>query len=124
MNPVVSTSSTSVRNKARATCRLVISRSAGGTPISSCGGTELRGSYIDFISSYCDSWCERCAFTGRCSHYAIKVATAMCDGDVAVALELAVGTPPPKDDAERQQRQAFSELFENCEPAKEDMEQF
>jgi hypothetical protein len=24
--------------------------------------------YIDLISSYCDSWCERCALTERCSH--------------------------------------------------------
>ena len=25
----------------------------------------MRGRYIDFISAYCDSWCERCAFTDR-----------------------------------------------------------
>ena len=43
---------------------------------------------IDFISAYCDSWCERCAFTTRCSHYAVKVATEMCDGDFAAAIEL------------------------------------
>jgi hypothetical protein len=35
---------------------------------------------IDFISDYCDRWCERCAFTTRCSSYAVRAATAMCDG--------------------------------------------
>lgn len=49
--------------------------------------------YIDFISAYCDRWCERCAFTGRCSAYAVRMATAMCDGDVRAGLELAVGSP-------------------------------
>lgn len=49
---------------------------------------------IDFISSYCDRWCERCAYTSRCSAYACEVATAMC-GDFAQGLELAVGTPHP-----------------------------
>jgi hypothetical protein len=29
---------------------------------------------IDFISAYCDRWCERCAFTERCSVFAVKVA--------------------------------------------------
>ena len=49
--------------------------------------------YIDFISAYCDSWCERCAFTERCSHFAVTSALAMCDGNVEAALELAVGPP-------------------------------
>ena len=48
---------------------------------------------IDFISAYCDRWCERCAFTERCAVYACTVATAMCDGDLAAGLELAVGVP-------------------------------
>lgn len=43
---------------------------------------------IDFISAYCDRWCERCAFTLRCSTYAVEVATAMCDGDVRAGPEL------------------------------------
>jgi hypothetical protein len=51
---------------------------------------------IDFISSYCDRWCERCAYTSRCSAYACDVAVAMC-GDFAQGLELAVGTPLPVD---------------------------
>jgi hypothetical protein len=49
--------------------------------------------YIDFISAYCDSWCERCAFTERCSNFAVKSALAMCDGDMKAAIELAVGPP-------------------------------
>jgi hypothetical protein len=51
---------------------------------------------IDFISSYCDRWCERCAYTARCSAYACEVAVAMC-GDFVQGLELAVGTPHPVD---------------------------
>ena len=51
---------------------------------------------IDFISSYCDRWCERCAYTSRCSAYACEVAAAMC-GDFAQGLELAIGTPHPVD---------------------------
>ena len=47
--------------------------------------------YIDFISAYCDSWCERCAFTQRCSHFAVTSALAMCDSDVTAAMELAIG---------------------------------
>ena len=50
---------------------------------------------IDFISAYCDGWCERCAFTERCSHYAVKVAESMCDGDLNAAMELAIGAPQP-----------------------------
>jgi hypothetical protein len=55
-------------------------------------GTER----VDFISAYCDRWCERCAFTERCSAYACQVAIAMC-GDVAGGIELAVGVPQPVD---------------------------
>jgi hypothetical protein len=49
--------------------------------------------YIDFISAYCDKWCERCAFTERCSHFAVSAAQTMCDGDVGAAIELAIGPP-------------------------------
>jgi hypothetical protein len=48
--------------------------------------------HIDFISSYCDRWCERCGFTSRCATFAAEAAIAMC-GDVEEGLELAVGTP-------------------------------
>lgn len=49
--------------------------------------------YIDFISAYCDNWCERCAFTDRCSHFAVQSAIGMCDGDFEKAIELAIGQP-------------------------------
>jgi hypothetical protein len=48
---------------------------------------------IDFISAYCDSWCELCPFTDRCSAFACKAAIAMC-GDAEEGIELAVGRPP------------------------------
>lgn len=47
--------------------------------------------YIDFISTYCDSWCERCTFTERCSHFALTSALVMCDSDRHAAIELAIG---------------------------------
>jgi hypothetical protein len=49
--------------------------------------------YIDFISTYCDRWCERCPLTDRCSQFAIKVAAQMCEGDFDAAMELAIGPP-------------------------------
>jgi hypothetical protein len=49
---------------------------------------------IDFISAYCDRWCERCTYTARCSAFAAEAAIAMC-GDVEEGLELAVGRPHP-----------------------------
>jgi len=49
---------------------------------------------IDFISAYCDRWCERCGFTDRCSAYACQIAIAMC-GDEEAGIELAVGRPQP-----------------------------
>ncbi len=52
---------------------------------------------IDFISSYCDRWCDRCAYTSRCSAFAVDLAIGMC-GDFREALELAVGTPAPERD--------------------------
>ena len=57
---------------------------------------------IEFISAYCDRWCERCAFTTLCSAYAVHAALAMCDGDFAAAIELAVGASPDSDQAGRQ----------------------
>src|SRR2546426_11198766 len=52
----------------------------------------MNGDRIDFISSYCDRWCERCVFTSRCSLFAVQAAIGMC-GDVANGIELAVGRP-------------------------------
>ena len=57
---------------------------------------RLKTNRIDFISAYCDGWCERCAYTSRCSAFACQVATAMC-GDFEQGLELAVGVPRPVD---------------------------
>jgi hypothetical protein len=54
----------------------------------------MRTNRIDFISSYCDSWCERCGYTSRCSAFAVQAAVAMC-GDFREGLELAVGAPHP-----------------------------
>jgi hypothetical protein len=68
---------------------------------------------IDFISSYCDRWCERCTFTERCSAYACDVATAMCDGDLAAGIELAVGVPQPvSGNREKTAGERFLEEFE------------
>lgn len=53
---------------------------------------DMQSGYIEYISAYCDRWCERCAFTSRCSTFAAEAAIAMC-GDVAGGLELAVGLP-------------------------------
>jgi hypothetical protein len=49
---------------------------------------------IDFISAYCDRWCERCAFTTRCSTFLAEAAIGMC-GDAHEGLEVALGTPHP-----------------------------
>jgi hypothetical protein len=76
---------------------------------------------IEFISEYCDRWCERCAFTNRCSTYAVNVATAMCGGDFEAGLELAVGAPPPHDEAERKRREEFLEQLANWEPTKQEI---
>jgi hypothetical protein len=62
--------------------------------------TIMDSDRIEFISAYCDRWCERCAFTARCSAHAVHVATAMCDGDFEQALELALGSPRSPDRAD------------------------
>ena len=46
--------------------------------------------------SYCDGWCERCAFQDRCSAHACQVAIGMC-GDAAEGLALAIGAPRAAD---------------------------
>jgi len=52
----------------------------------------MEGNRIDFISAYCDRWCERCAYTSRCSAFAVEAAIAMC-GDTREGFKLAVGNP-------------------------------
>lgn len=78
-------------------------------------GTER----IDFISSYCDRRCERCAFTDRCSAFACTLAVGMC-GDVAAGIELAVGAPPPVDGTPPETAGAVL-LADFVEPSADDM---
>jgi hypothetical protein len=56
-------------------------------------------SAFDFISAYCDRWCERCVFTDRCSAFACHAAIEMC-GDIADGIELAVGKPRSPEEIE------------------------
>lgn len=53
--------------------------------------SAMSGSKIDFISSYCDRWCERCGFTNRCAVYECTIAIEMCE-DVRDGIELAIGS--------------------------------
>jgi hypothetical protein len=78
----------------------------------------MSGDRIDFISAYCDSWCERCAFTTRCSAYAVKAALAMCDGDFAAAVQLAVGAPPDERAPERRQ---LEQHWKEYQPTEEEL---
>jgi hypothetical protein len=79
--------------------------------------------YIDFISAYCDSWCERCAFTERCSHFAVQSALTMCDGDHDAALELAIGQPQvPGRPPEKNLHERMAEAFADAEPSPEELE--
>lgn len=72
----------------------------------------MKSDRIDFISAYCDRWCERCAFTMRCSTFACHAATAMCDGDFRQGLELAVGQPQPVDGARPEPPPWLQELLD------------
>lgn len=79
---------------------------------------------IDFISSYCDRWCERCAFTDRCSAFACKVAIGMC-GDDADGIELAVGRPKSADgEDEPTAGERLMQEFENQMPTEREMAAF
>lgn len=80
------------------------------------------GDRIEFISSYCDGWCERCPFTSRCSAYAVRIAAGMCDGDLEAAFELAIGPPPPETAREAVDRQAFLEEMLQAQPDEEEIE--
>jgi hypothetical protein len=60
-------------------------------------GMSVNPEHIDFISSYCDRWCERCSFTNRCSRFTGMAAVAMCGDDAAAGLELAFGRAPDDD---------------------------
>jgi hypothetical protein len=58
--------------------------------------TDMIGDHIDFISAYCDRWCERCPLTHRCSAFTAQAAVAMCGND-SDGLELAFGRAPNDD---------------------------
>ena len=59
---------------------------------------------IDFVSAYCDRWCERCPLTHRCSAFIVTAAVSMCE-DERAGMELVFGrapddngeVPPPPD---------------------------
>jgi len=77
---------------------------------------------IDFISAYCDRWCERCAFTDRCSGFACNAAIAMC-GDAEDGIELAVGRPRTPG-ADQDDREFELPDFLNQTPSDEEMAEF
>jgi hypothetical protein len=79
---------------------------------------------VDFISAYCDRWCERCAFTDRCSAFACRIAQGMC-GDLADAIELAVGAPHPVEGTPRETAGAkLLAEFSDFEPSDQDLAEF
>ena len=93
-----------------------------GPLIASSG--DMRAETIDFISAYCDRWCERCAFTDRCSAFACDAAIAMC-GDAAEGIELAVGRPrSPERSSAVADGESFLEDFLNQVPSDEEMAEF
>jgi len=80
--------------------------------------------YVDFISEYCDRWCERCAFTERCSHFAVTSALAMCDGNFEAAIELAVGPPRvPGRDPQKPLYERMAEALGDYEPTEKELEE-
>ena len=76
---------------------------------------------IDFISAYCDRWCERCAFTSRCSAYAVRAAIAMCDNDFERALKLTFGPAP---DGPPRRHSRLIEQFANYMPTEKELAGF
>jgi hypothetical protein len=84
---------------------------------------DMKTDRIDFISAYCDRWCERCAYTSRCSLYACEVAAAMC-GDYAEGIELAVGAPHPVDGETASPMAAYLEEYQNVEISAEETAEY
>jgi hypothetical protein len=81
--------------------------------------------YIDLISSYCDSWCERCAFTDRCAMFETQCAMAMCDS-AAEAVTVVMSRPTrgadpadDEDDDEEVARPSLPELDRQAPTAEE-----
>jgi hypothetical protein len=84
----------------------------------------MRTDRIDFISAYCDRWCERCAFTSRCSAFAANAAIAMC-GDAREGLELALGVPRAAEpDAAPPGPPEWLRDFDQTPPSEEEMAQW
>jgi hypothetical protein len=80
--------------------------------------------YIDFISAYCDSWCERCDFTGRCSSFAVKSALAMCDGNHEAAIELAIGpSRVPGAPAQKKLIERMADAFADFDPSQQELDE-
>jgi hypothetical protein len=80
--------------------------------------------YIDFISADCDRWCERCAFTARCSNFAVSSALAMCDGNFEAAIELAIGPPRvPGGQPQQPLHERMAEALEGFEPTEKELEE-
>jgi hypothetical protein len=80
--------------------------------------------YIDFISAYCDSWCERGAFTERCSHLAVTSALAMCGGDHDAAFELALGPPRvPGREPQKSIRERMADVLDEHEPSEKELDE-
>ena len=77
---------------------------------------------IDGVHNYCDSWCERCPLTTRCSVYAIQIAVGMCGGDEEAGFELALSPPPPLTVEEERRREALVEAANACAPSDADVE--
>ena len=82
----------------------------------------MKSQWIEFISSYCDSWCERCAFTERCSHFAMHSAITMCDGDVEAALQLTFGEPRRPDGVQRPPaHQRIADILGHADPTPKEL---
>jgi hypothetical protein len=80
--------------------------------------------YIDFISAYCDSWCERCAFTERCSSFAVTSALAMCDGNAEAAFELAIGpSRVPGAPDQKKLCEYMADAFGDFEPSQRELDE-
>jgi hypothetical protein len=81
----------------------------------------MQTSRIDFISAYCDRWCERCRYTARCSVFAVQAAVAMC-GDFREGLELAVGASRPVEPSSTPgEPQGAWASFANVEPTEQEL---
>lgn len=78
---------------------------------------------IDGIFNSCDRWCERCAFTTRCTIFAIEIAAGMCDGDRTAAMELVIAPPPPMTPEEERRREKWVEAMNACNPTDAEVEE-